>query len=411
MLGAYSTSRSSAVSCDKHIPGYNPAYATTTAKPVPLHRPRLKRDEFPTLKNDLVLRAALGERTERVPVWAMRQAGRYLPEFRETRVMSDFFKVCRTPELACKVTLQPLQRYPNLDAAIIFSDILVVPQAMGMDVQMKPGKGPVFPEPLVTPDDLSKLNLEPDVEETLGYVYDAINLTRERMDGMCPLIGFSGAPWSLMVYMIEGGSSPTKSKAKAWLYKYPAESHRLLQAITDVIVEYLLGQVGAGAQMLQVFETVGGAELSQEHYYEFVLPYLQQIARRVKERSPHLLAAAGDQPAVPMIIFSKDTPYALEALTGAGYDVIGLDWKVDRREVRQVTADKVSVQGNLDTAALRGSPETIRREVAKMLTEFGTQRYIANLGHGLQPTHDPEHVGEFFRAVQEVSAEMNSSSK
>jgi uroporphyrinogen decarboxylase len=362
------------------------------------------------MRNDLVIRAALGQKTERVPVWAMRQAGRYLPEFRETRVMADFFKVCRTPELACEVTLQPLRRYPYLDAAIIFSDILVVPQAMGMDVQMVPGRGPVFPEPIRTPEDLKKLTFKPDVDKSLGYVYDAINLTREKMDGMCPLIGFAGAPWSLMVYMIEGGSSPTKSKAKSWLYKHPEESHRLLQAITDVLVEYLLGQVAAGAQMLQVFETVGAAEISQEQYYEFVLPYLQQIARRVKERTPQLLVE-GDQQEIPMIVFSKDTHYALPQLTEAGYDVIGLDWKVDRAQVREITTDKVSLQGNLDTAALFASPEVIRTEVAKMLQEFGTQRYIANLGHGLQPTHDPENVGVFFRSVQEISAFMNSQTK
>jgi uroporphyrinogen decarboxylase len=293
----------------------------TTPTPVPLGHPRLKLNEFPKLKNDLVLRAAAGEKTERVPVWAMRQAGRYLPEFKEVRAMSEFFSVCRTPEKACRVTLQPLERFGGLlDAAIIFSDILVVPQAMGMEVLMVPGRGPVFPEPLKTPADIAKLELKPDVEAELGYVYDAINLTRDRIDGHCPLIGFSGAPWTLMVYMIEGGGSPTKSKAKTWLYKYPEESHRLMQAITDVLVEYMLGQVTAGAQMLQLFETVGAQELTQEQYYEFVLPYLQQVARRLKAGMPAALEAGGGDPNtfVPLICFSKDTHYAMGDLVDSG---------------------------------------------------------------------------------------------
>ena len=206
---------------------------------------------FPPMKNDLILRAAFGERVERIPVWIMRQAGRYLPEFREARAEHDFFRVVQTPELACKVTLQPIDRFP-LDAAIIFSDILVVPQALGMEVLMVPGKGPTFPQPLMVPADLDKLNQDVDVNQALVYVMQAITLTRQRLDGRVPLIGFSGAPWTLLSYMIEGGGSNTQSRAKKWLYVYPEASKKLLQMLTRVICDYLVAQVEAGAQMLQV---------------------------------------------------------------------------------------------------------------------------------------------------------------
>ena len=210
-------------------------------------------ENFPPLQNDRLLKAARGEPVDRVPVWIMRQAGRYLPEFREVRVENEFFKVCQTPELACEITLQPIRRFP-LDAAIIFSDILVIPQALGMIVQMKPGVGPVFDKPLVNPEDIDTL-VRPDVKVALKYVYDAITLTRHKLEGKVPLIGFTGAPWTLMAYMIEGGGSKTQSKAKKWLYQFPEASRRLLSVLTEVCVDYLVEQVRAGAQMLQVFES------------------------------------------------------------------------------------------------------------------------------------------------------------
>ncbi|KAG7524981.1 uroporphyrinogen decarboxylase [Solea senegalensis] len=238
--------------------------------------------DFPQLQNDTFLRAAHGEETEHVPVWCMRQAGRYLPEFRESRAGKDFFETCRSPEACCELTLQPLRRFP-FDAAIIFSDILVVPQALGMDVQMVAGKGPTFPEPLKEPEDLQKLRVKVDVDKELGYVFKAITLTRHKIEGKVPLIGFTGAPWTLMSYMIEGGGSNTHSKAKRWLYQHPESSHMLLKMLTDVIVEYLLGQVAAGAQALQVFESHAGI-LGPVEFKEFSLPYLRDIARRVKDK-------------------------------------------------------------------------------------------------------------------------------
>uniref|UniRef100_A0A3B4YEZ0 Uroporphyrinogen decarboxylase n=1 Tax=Seriola lalandi dorsalis TaxID=1841481 RepID=A0A3B4YEZ0_SERLL len=309
--------------------------------------------DFPQLQNDTFLRAARGEETEHVPVWCMRQAGRYLPEFRESRAGKDFFETCRSPAACCELTLQPLRRFP-FDAAIIFSDILVVPQAMGMDVQMVPGKGPTFPEPLKEPEDLQRLRVKVDVDKELGYVFKAITLTRHKIEGKVPLIGFTGAPWTLMSYMIEGGGSNTHSKAKRWLYRHPEASHMLLKMLTDVIVEYLLGQVAAGAQ----------------------------------------------------IAFAKDAHYGLEDLSQSHYEVVGLDWTIDPRSARERTGGKVSLQGNMDPCALYAPKERISDIVKKMLEGFGTRGYIANLGHGLYPDMDPENVGAFVKAVHQHSKQM-----
>ncbi|KAI4810212.1 hypothetical protein CesoFtcFv8_014795 [Champsocephalus esox] len=355
--------------------------------------------DFPQLKNDTFLRAARGEETEHVPVWCMRQAGRYLPEFREFRAGKDFFDTCRSPEACCELTLQPLRRFP-FDAAIIFSDILVIPQALGMDVQMVPGKGPTFPDPLKEPEDLQRLQPKVDVEKELGYVFKAITLTRHKIDGKVPLIGFTGAPWTLMSYMIEGGGSNTHSKAKRWLYRHPQASHMLLKMLTDVIVEYLLGQVAAGAQALQVFESHAGI-LGPVEFNEFSLPYLRDIARRVKEK---LKETAKD---IPMIVFAKDAHYGLEDLSQSHYDVVGLDWTVDPRAARERTGGKVSLQGNMDPCALYAPKEHISKIVKKMLEGFGTRGYIANLGHGLYPDMDPENVGAFVEAVHTHSKQIN----
>ena len=232
------------------------------------------------MKNDRILKAARGEPVDKVPVWVMRQAGRYLPEFRKLREDHDFFTMCQTPQLACEVTLQPIKRF-DLDAAIIFSDILVIPQALGMEVLMKPGVGPVFPKPLVTPEDIESLEHGDKTLPRLQYVFDAITLTRQTLDGKVPLLGFTGAPWTLMSYMIEGGGSKTQSKAKKWLYTHPCASHKLLQMLTDVNIEYLVAQVKAGAQMLQVFES-HAEYLGKDMFDEFALPYLRQIAQNVK---------------------------------------------------------------------------------------------------------------------------------
>ncbi|XP_017680122.1 PREDICTED: uroporphyrinogen decarboxylase isoform X2 [Lepidothrix coronata] len=358
---------------------------------------------FPKLKNDTFLRAARGEETEHTPVWCMRQAGRYLPEFRETRAAQDFFATCRSPKLCCELTLQPLRRFP-LDAAIIFSDILVVPQALGMEVVMVPGKGPTFTEPLKEVEDLLKLRQKVDVTAELGYVFQAITLTRHSLEGRVPLIGFSGAPWTLMSYMIEGGGSSTMAKAKSWLYRHPEASHQLLRLLADVITDYLVGQVAAGAQALQLFESHAG-HLGPEQFQDFALPYIRDIAQAVKSKLKEEAL-----PLVPMIIFAKDAHYALRDLARAGYEVVGLDWTIRPQEARAQTGKDVTLQGNLDPCALYAPKEKIGELVKKMLEAFGTQRYIANLGHGLYPDMNPEHVGAFVEAVHAHSRHINKHS-
>ncbi|XP_077190066.1 uroporphyrinogen decarboxylase isoform X2 [Paroedura picta] len=330
----------------------------------------------------------------------MRQAGRYLPEFRETRATQDFFATCRSPETCCELTLQPLRRF-SLDAAIIFSDILVVPQALGMEVVMVPGKGPTFPEPLKGVEDLLKLRQKVDVAAELDYVFKAITLTRHKLEGKVPLIGFSGAPWTLMSYMIEGGGSRTMAKAKAWLYQHPEASRRLLTLLTDVIVDYMVGQVAAGAQALQLFESHAG-HLGPEQFAEFALPFIRSIAKRVKSR-----LREDALPGVPMIVFAKDAHYALEELAESGYEVVGLDWTIRPQEARQRTGKDITLQGNLDPCALYAPKEKIGELVKKMLEGFGSQHYIANLGHGLYPDMSPEHVGAFVDAVHLHSRHLN----
>lgn len=353
--------------------------------------------EFPPLKNDIILRAARGEAVSRVPVWVMRQAGRYLPEFQELRKEHEFFTVCRNPELACEVTLQPLHRF-DLDAAIIFSDILVIPQALGMTVEMVKGKGPVFEQPLVDPDDMHRrLNFTCDVKKELRYVYDAITLTRKTLDGKVPVIGFAGAPWTLMVYMIEGGSSKTYSKAKSWLYKYPSESRKLLQLLTDTVVDYLVEQIHGGAQLLQVFDSHAGV-LSEDCFNKFCLPYLKEIAIKVKSR------IAGKY-SVPLIVFPKDAHYALSSFNDSEYDVVALDWTINRQHARKVLPNK-TLMGNLDPCAMYSSLEDLDSCVKDMVNEFGCTRYIANLGHGMYPDMDPEHMNTFVNAVHKHSEDL-----
>jgi uroporphyrinogen decarboxylase len=358
--------------------------------------------EFPVLENDTILRAARGEKTEFVPVWAMRQAGRYLPEFREVRQHHDFFSICRTPELACEITMQPIRRF-NLDAAIIFCDILVIPQALGMEVIMAPGEGPVFPTPLEKPADIKLLKADVDVNTELKYVFDAITLTRLNLRGKVPLIGFAGAPWTLMAYMIEGKGSKTQSKAKRWLYQHPYESHELLAILTKVIVEYLVEQVKAGAQMLQVFDTSAGY-LPQNIFEQFAQPYLLQIAKDVKQK----LRDQAIEP-VPMVVFAKDAHYALEALGKSRefYDVVSLDWTIDPKKARQAVAPDVTLQGNLDSCALYGDADYIDGLVSDMVAQFGTKNYIANLGHGMYPDFRPDALNTFVNAVHKHSRLLN----
>ena len=300
------------------------------------------------------------------------------------------------------MTLQPIDRYASLlDGSIIFSDILVVPQALGLEVIMVPGKGPVFPEPLVTPDDLARLHDHVDVDTVLGYVYEAITLTRHELKGRVPLFGFAGAPWTVMAYCIEGGGSKTLSKAKSWLFKYPVESHKLLQKITDVTITYLKGQARAGAQILQVFDSWAG-ELSPHHFAEFALPYMLQIAVSLKSSFPDLL----------LVVFAKgaNTPASLTALAESLYDVIGVDYTVDLSIAYDIIHIKhgKTIQGNLDPSLLYADRVTIRKETKRMFETLkwkdGKKGWIANMGHGMYPDHDPEHLKYYLEAVKDFSA-------
>jgi len=354
-------------------------------------------ENFPPLLNDRILRAARGQDVDKVPVWVMRQAGRYLPEFRKVREKHDFFTICQTPELACEITLQPISRF-DLDAAIIFSDILVVPQALGMEVLMKPGTGPVFPKPLMDSCDLDALKTAKAALPDLNYVFEAITLTRKRLEGKVPLIGFTGAPWTLMSYMIEGGGSKTLSKAKKWLYTCPEASMKLLQLLTDVNVDYLVGQVKAGAQMLQVFES-HAEHLDEDLFNKFSLPFLTQICSRVKKT-----LRDDDIEPVPMTVFAKGGHYALKSLANSGYDVVGLDWTIDPGVAREVCEESgVTLQGNLDPCALYAPKEELEAIVKKMAAKFGHKnKWIANLGHGIYPDMDPESMTTLVNAVHKL---------
>ncbi|ODN85900.1 uroporphyrinogen decarboxylase [Cryptococcus wingfieldii CBS 7118] len=363
-----------------------------------------KQLAFPPLKNDLLLRAARGEETERAPVWVMRQAGRYLPEFMAVRKDHSFFECCQTPELASKLTLQPIDRYPNLDASIIFCDILVVPQALGLEVLMEPSKGPVLPAPLVTPKDFERLNKDVDVQKELGYLFEAITLTRKGLDGRVPLIGFCGAPWTLMAYMCEGGGSKTFEKSKSWLYKYPEETKELLMRVADVCADLLVGQVLAGAQMLQVFDSWAG-ELTPYHFKTFALPPLLHISHKVK----HVLSTLG-HPGVPITLFAKgaNAPSTYRLLADpavTGYDTLGLDWTVDPVEIRQLVGQKVNLQGNFDPTVLYGGREGIEKEVERQSGRWleAGGGWIANLGHGITPGVKTEDMGWFLECVHKYS--------
>lgn len=321
----------------------------------------------------------------------MRQAGRYLPEFQQVRAKHDFFTVCRTPELACEVTMQPLRRF-DLDASIIFSDILVIPQALGLVVEMHPGLGPVFPEPLAGPSDISRLNPDGAIER-LKYVGDAITMMRHLLEGKVPLYGFTGAPWTLMGYMIEGGGSKTMAKSKAWITDYPTETKTLLTLLTDTIVDYLVMQVKAGAQILQIFES-SAEHLSKEQFIEVAMPYLKDIRVKLLNK----LKAQGIE-SVPLTIFAKGAMHSLPEMAALGYDVIGLDWTIDPTEARKLVGPNVTLQGNLDPQDLYKPQDEIRDLTRAMVKKFGNRRYIANLGHGITPQTPVESMTTFVDNV------------
>jgi uroporphyrinogen decarboxylase len=347
------------------------------------------------LKNDRFLRALLRQPVDVTPVWMMRQAGRYLPEYRATRERAgSFMQLCTTPELACEVTLQPLQRFP-LDAAILFSDILTVPDAMGLGLSFNEGEGPRFERPLRSAADIQALPI-PDPETELRYVMDAVRLIRRELNGRVPLIGFSGSPWTLVTYMVEGGTSREFALIKTMLYDQPALLHVLLDKLARTVALYLNAQIAAGAQAVMIFDTWGGA-LSHAAYHEFSLRYLTQIVA--------LLNREHDGRRVPVVLFTKGGGQWLEAIAASGCDAIGLDWTMDIGTARTRVGDRVALQGNLDPMVLFASPERIRAEVAAVLASYGAgSGHVFNLGHGITPGVDPAHAGAMVQAVHELSA-------
>ena len=337
------------------------------------------------LKNDLLLKAARAEKTERTPIWLMRQAGRILPEYRKVRESAgDFKTLVKTPELATAVTIQPVDIL-GVDAAIIFSDILVVPEAMGLNYEMEENKGPLFPKKISSSADLADIHIAQ--ADELQYVFDAISLTKRELNGKVPLIGFAGAPWTIFSYMVEGKGSKTFSQAKKMLYTQPELSHTLLKMITESTINYLKGQIKAGADILQIFDSWAGI-LSPSQYSEFSLKYLAQICDAIDE--------------VPKIVFAKGAFFARAEMNKINCQVVGLDWNMGIHESRKLMPDKI-LQGNLDPCALYGSLNDVRRETRKMLDAFGTDHYIANLGHGLYPDIEVDKVRCLIDTVKEYS--------
>jgi uroporphyrinogen decarboxylase len=349
--------------------------------------------------NDRLLRALRRQPVDRTPVWLMRQAGRYLPEYRAIRARAgDFMTLCQTPELACAVTLQPLARFP-LDAAILFSDILTIPDAMGLGLSFSEGEGPQFARPLRSAADIARL-AAPDPEVELRYVMDAVRLIRRELAGRVPLIGFAGSPWTLATYMVEGGSSKDYAQVKGLLYEQPEQLRQLINVLTQAVTDYLNAQVAAGAQVLMIFDTWGGI-LTPRAYREFSLAAMARVVAGLTHSS------AGGR--VPVILFTKGGGAWLEDLAATGCDAVGVDWTVDLRDARQRVGARVALQGNLDPAALYASPERIRQQVAQVLADFGPGAgHVFNLGHGVQPQVDPERVRVLVEAVHELSAPYHS---
>jgi len=348
-----------------------------------------------TLHNDRLLRALLRQPVEVTPVWLMRQAGRYLPKYRAARARAgSFMALCQTPEHACEVTLQPLARFP-LDAAILFSDILTVPDAMGLGLSFSEGEGPQFARPVRSAADIDRLAV-PDPETDLRYVIDAVRLIRRELAGRVPLIGFAGSPWTLATYMVEGGSSKDYARIKGLLYDQPASLHRLLEVTAQAVTRYLNAQIAAGAQAVMVFDTWGGI-LAPRAYREFSLHYMAQIVAG--------LTREADQRPVPVILFTKGGGAWLEAIAATGCTAVGVDWTVDLGDARRRVGAQVALQGNLDPAVLYAAPGQIRAQVAQVLADFGPgPGHVFNLGHGVQPGVDPERVAALVAAVHELSA-------
>lgn len=348
------------------------------------------------LKNDLLIRTLRRQETERTPVWVMRQAGRYLPEYREVRAKAgDFMTMAKNPEMVCEVTLQPLKRFP-LDAVIIFSDILTIPDAMGLGLYFVTGEGPKFKKTISTAQDVHDIP-EIDVNIDLKYVMDGISLTSKTLDNAVPLLGFAGSPWTLATYMIEGGSSKNFAKAKAFLLNQPHAAHLLLQKLTDCTIDYLNAQIASGADAVQIFDSWGGA-LSPDMYETFSLAYMQKIVTGVKKVNPN----------TPLILFSKGVQYNLSKMADSGADCLGVDWTTDLSLARKLTQGKVALQGNLDPCVLYADDEIIENEVKKVLDSMGSNNsHIFNLGHGMHPDMQPEKLAVMINAVKKYSMKDN----
>ena len=352
------------------------------------------------LANDTLLRALLREPVDYTPVWMMRQAGRYLKEYRETRAKAgSFMDLCRNPELACEVTIQPLERFP-LDAAILFSDILTVPDAMGLGLSFAEGEGPQFEHPVRTEADVARIRV-PDPEDELRYVMDAVRVIRRELDGRVPLIGFSGSPWTLATYMVEGGTTKQFALSKAMMFDRPELMHALLGKVADAVTLYLNAQIAAGAQVAMVFDTWGGV-LSPGDYRDFSLRYMERIVDG--------LTREADGRRVPVVLFTKGGGQWLDRMAETGCDALGVDWTTELSDARRMVGDKVALQGNLDPCTLYASPERIRREVGRVLASYGAgSGHVFNLGHGIHPDTNPEHAGAMVAAVHELSRPYHAS--
>jgi len=349
-----------------------------------------------TLKNDLLLRALLREPTPRRPIWLMRQAGRYLPEYRATRARAGgFLQMCTNPEIACEITLQPVDRYP-LDAAILFSDILTIPHAMNLGLEFEAGEGPTFERPVRTAADIARLGV-PDPGQDLKYVIDAVALVRRELDGRVPLIGFAGSPWTVATYMVEGGGSKAFGRIKRMMYEAPRDLHRLLEVLAQATILYLNAQIAAGAQAVMLFDTWGGV-LTPAQYQEFSLRYMAEVVDALTRK------AEGRR--VPNIVFTKGGGAWVKKISGIGCDAVGVDWTTDLAEARHAVEGRVALQGNLDPAALFAPPDVLRAETLRVLASYGDgPGHVFNLGHGITPDVDPDRVAVLVDTVRSHSVE------
>lgn len=363
------------------------------------HSVHLLRKRMTTLQNDLFIRALLRQPVDRTPSWMMRQAGRYLPEYREVRAKAgSFMQLCTNPELACEVTLQPLERF-GFDAAILFSDILTIPDAMGLGLSFAEGEGPQFAHPVRTAADIQRLPI-PDPETELRYVIDSVRLIKTNLQGKVPLIGFSGSPWTLATYMVEGKSSKSFQKVKSLMFEQPQLLHQMLDKLAQSVAAYLNAQIAAGADAVMVFDTWGGM-LSHDDYLEFSLRYAQQVRQLLNTRQ--------DGRQIPTILFTKGGGLWLEAMADSGYDALGLDWQTDIGQARLRVGDKVALQGNMDPITLYAGPDVIREKVSKVLQSYGNgSGHVFNLGHGILPDINPEHVKAMVDAVKELSPQYHA---